>query len=94
VIMRALDVDPGDANDPYVGLCKEIADCSIAKRDFEFSEWKYFLRQVASKIFEMPILSAMYEYLKDAPRTTVDGALRPEPSFWNEMMRDESPRSR
>ncbi len=88
VIMRALDVDPNDARDPYVVLCNEIESGSIAKRDFEFSEWKYFLRQADSRGFRMPILSAMYEYLKNAPRTTRDGALRPEPSLWNELMRD------
>jgi hypothetical protein len=35
------------------------------------------------------MLEAMYAFCAEADKTTVDALRRPEPSIWNELMREE-----
>ena len=86
-VMRALDVDP-NSNDPYARLYKGIKNGSIERFSFEYAEWGYYLAQVKAKGFRMPMLEAMYEFCKDAEKTTVDALNRKEPSIWNELMKE------
>jgi len=85
-LMRALDVSP-DSGDPYAKLCRAIKNGNIEKLSFIFSEWAYFLEEAKAQGFRMPMLDAMYEFCKDAEKTTIDALRRPEPSIWNELMK-------
>ncbi len=85
-LMRALDVDPA-SNDPYARLYKGIKNGSIERFSFEYAEWGYYLAQIKAKGFRMPMLEAMYEFCKDAEKTTADALNRKEPSIWNELMK-------
>lgn len=86
IVMRALDVDP-NSNDPYARLYKGIKNGSIERFSFEYAEWGYYLQQIKAKGFRMPMLEAMYEFCKDAEKTTADALNRKEPSIWNELMK-------
>jgi 3-hydroxyisobutyrate dehydrogenase-like beta-hydroxyacid dehydrogenase len=87
LVMRALDVDP-DANDPYARLYRAIASGDTDNLSGLYSEWAYFLQEAKARGFRMPMLEAMYEFCKDAPLTGRDPLDRPQPSIWNELMRD------
>ncbi len=85
-LIRALDVNP-DSDDPYAWLYKCLKDGSIGNLSFEYAEWGYYLDEAKAKGFRMPMLEAMFEFCKDAEKTTVDPLGRPEPSIWNELMK-------
>jgi 3-hydroxyisobutyrate dehydrogenase-like beta-hydroxyacid dehydrogenase len=85
-IRGALDIER-DSNDPYARLCRAIETGDIARSSYEFAEWDYFLQAVRAEGFRMPMLEGMYEYCKNAEKTTADAAHRAEPSIWNELMR-------
>jgi 3-hydroxyisobutyrate dehydrogenase-like beta-hydroxyacid dehydrogenase len=85
-LTRALDVSP-DSSDPYAWLYKSIKNGDADKLSFEFAEWGYYLEEIKAMGFCMPMLEAMYEFCKDAEKTTFDALRRPEPSIWNELMR-------
>ena len=86
ILMRALNVSP-DSGDPYARLYRAIQDSKIGSLSFEFAEWAYYLEEARAKGFRMPMLEAMYEFCKDAEKTTSDALRRPEPSIWNELMK-------
>ena len=85
-VMRALDVSP-DSGDPYANLYRAIQSGRAEKLSFEYAEWGYYLEAAKSMGFRIPMLEAMYEFCKDAEKTTVDALNRPEPSIWNELMK-------
>jgi 3-hydroxyisobutyrate dehydrogenase-like beta-hydroxyacid dehydrogenase len=85
-LLRALDVNP-DSDDPYAWLYRCLKDGSIGDLSFEYAEWEYYLEEVKSKGFRMPMLEAMFEFCKNAEKTTFDPLGRPEPSIWNELMK-------
>jgi 2-hydroxy-3-oxopropionate reductase len=87
LVMRALDVDP-DASEPYARLYRAIARGDTDNLSALFSEWAYFLEEAKAQGFRMPMLEAMYEFCKDGPLTGRDPLDRPQPSIWNELMRD------
>lgn len=86
VVMRALDVKPGD-KDPYAYLFECIKNNNTDHLGVLFSEWKYYLEEADATGFRMPMLEAMYEFCKEGERVTVDPLQRPMPSVWNELMR-------
>jgi 3-hydroxyisobutyrate dehydrogenase-like beta-hydroxyacid dehydrogenase len=86
IVMRALDV-PQDSGDPYARFYKAIKNGNIGDISFEFAEWGYYLEAAKALGFRMPMLEAMYEFCKDAEKTTHDPLKRPEPSIWNELMK-------
>jgi len=86
VLMRALDVSP-DSGDPYARFYKAIQSGNIGNSSFEYAEWGYYLDAAKAMGFRMPMLEAMYEFCKDAEKTTSDALRRPEPSIWNELMK-------
>ncbi|MDQ1318508.1 MAG: NAD(P)-dependent oxidoreductase, partial [Candidatus Poribacteria bacterium] len=85
-LKRALDVSP-DSSDSYAQLYKSIKNGDAEKLSFEFAEWGYYLEEIKAMGFCMPMLEAMYEFCRDAEKTTFDALRRPEPSIWNELMR-------
>jgi 3-hydroxyisobutyrate dehydrogenase-like beta-hydroxyacid dehydrogenase len=85
-IRGALDIER-DSDDPYGRLCRAIESGDIERSSYEFAEWDYFLQTVRADGFRMPMLEGMYQYCKDAEKTTADAAHRAEPSIWNELMR-------
>jgi 3-hydroxyisobutyrate dehydrogenase-like beta-hydroxyacid dehydrogenase len=85
-LMRSLDVDP-NSSDPYAGLYKSIKNGEAESLSYEFAEWDYYLQEVKALGFYMPMLEAMFEFCKDAEKTTFDALRRPEPSIWNELMK-------
>ncbi len=87
ILMRALDVSP-DSGDSYARLYRAIKNGDIGNLSFEFAEWGYYLEEARAKGFRMPMLEAMYEFCKDGKKTTSDALGRPEPSIWNELMKD------
>ncbi len=87
ILMRALDVSP-DSGDSYARLYKAIKNGDIGNLSFEFAEWGYYLEEARAKGVRLPMLEAMYEFCKDAKKTTSDALGRPEPSIWNELMKD------
>ena len=86
ILMRALDVSP-DSGDPYANFYRAIQNDRIEKLSFEYAEWGYYLDAAKAIGFHMPMLEAMYEFCKDAEKTTSDALRRPEPSIWNELMK-------
>jgi 3-hydroxyisobutyrate dehydrogenase len=86
IVMRALDVSPG-SGDPYASLYRAIQSGRAEKLSFEYAEWGYYLEAAKSMGFRLPMLEAMYEFCKDAEKTTADALNRPEPSIWNELMK-------
>ena len=84
-LMRALDVK-ADSDDPYARLYRAILKEDIGALSFEFAEWKYYLDEAEADGFCMPMLKAMYEFCKDAEKTTFDALMRPEPSIWNNLI--------
>ncbi len=85
-LMRALDISP-DSKDPYARLCRAVKSGDIGKFSFEYAEWGYYLEAIRAQGFRLPMLEAMYEFCKDAEKTTSDALRRPEPSIWNELMK-------
>ncbi|MGB9595459.1 MAG: NAD(P)-dependent oxidoreductase [Candidatus Poribacteria bacterium] len=85
-VMKALDVDP-NSSDPYSWLYKTIKSGEIEKLSFEYAEWDFYLQEAKASGFYMPMLEAMFEFCKDAEKTTFDPLRRPEPSIWNELMK-------
>jgi 3-hydroxyisobutyrate dehydrogenase-like beta-hydroxyacid dehydrogenase len=85
ILMRALDVSP-DSGDPYARLYRAIQSGKAEDLSFEFAEWEYYLEEAKAQGFRMPMLEGMYEFCKDAEKTTGDALARPEPSIWNELM--------
>lgn len=85
-LMRALDVDP-NSSDPYASLYKSIRNGEAESLSFEFAEWNYYLQEIKSLGFYMPMLEAMFEFCKDSEKTTFDALRRSEPSIWNELMK-------
>jgi len=85
-VMRALNVSP-DSGDPYANLYRAIQSGRAEKLSFEYAEWGYYLKAAKSMGFRLPMLEGMYEFCKDADKTTVDALNRPEPSIWNELMK-------
>ncbi len=85
-VMKALDVDP-NSSDPYAWLYKNIKSGEIERLSFEYAEWDYYLQEARASGFYMPMLEAMFEFCKDAEKTTFDPLRRPEPSIWNELMK-------
>lgn len=85
-VMKALDIDPS-SSDPYAWLYRNIKNGEIEKLSFEFAEWDYYLQEARASGFYMPMLEAMFEFCKNAEKTTFDPLRRPEPSIWNELMR-------
>ncbi len=85
-IRRGLDVPPG-SSDPYDILCREVESGEISKRSFEFSEWEFYFEQARAEGFRMPMLEALFEVVKAGELVTLDGAGRPEPSVWDELMK-------
>lgn len=85
-VMKALDVDP-NSSDPYAWLYRNIKSGEIEKMSFEYAEWDFYLQEARASGFYMPMLEAMFEFCKDAERTTFDPLRRPEPSIWNELMK-------
>lgn len=85
-VMRALDVEP-NSSDPYAWLYRNIKSGEIEKLSFEYAEWDYYLQEVRASGFYMPMLEAMFEFCKDAEKSTFDALRRPEPSIWNELMK-------
>lgn len=85
-VMRALDISP-DSRDAYARLYKAIQNGNISELSFEFAEWAYYLKAAKALGIRMPMLEAMYEFCKDAEKTTCDALRRPEPSVWNELMK-------
>ena len=88
-LMRALDVSL-DSTDPYARLCRGIQNGEIENFSFEFAEWEYYLEEARAQGFRIPMLEAMYEFCKNAEKTTADALNRPEPSVWNELMKSSS----
>jgi hypothetical protein len=87
LVMRALDVEP-DSDDRYARLYRAIASGNTDGLSALYSEWAYFLQEAEAQGFRMPMLEAMYEFCKDGPLTGRDPLNRPQPSIWNELMRD------
>ncbi|MFC1714247.1 NAD(P)-dependent oxidoreductase [Candidatus Poribacteria bacterium] len=85
-LMRALDTSP-DSKDPYARLCRGVQSGDIGKFSFEYAEWGYYLEAIRAQGFRLPMLEAMYEFCKDAEKTTIDALRRPEPSIWDELMK-------
>ncbi|NLG49605.1 MAG: NAD(P)-dependent oxidoreductase [Chloroflexi bacterium] len=85
-VMRALDVDPA-SDDPYAQLYRAIKAGKTDDLSALFSEWAYFLEEAEDKGFRVPMLEAMYEFMKDAPLVSKDPLGRPMPSIWNELMK-------
>jgi len=88
-LMRSLDISP-DSNDPYARLCRAVESGDIGKFSFEYAEWGYYLEAIRAQGFRLPMLEAMYEFCKEAEKTTADALQRPEPSIWNELMKFSS----
>ena len=88
LVMRALDVDPA-SNDRYARLYRAIAAGDTDNLSGLYSEWAYFLQEAKAQGFRMPMLEAMYAFCKDGPLTGRDPLDRPQPSIWNELMRDQ-----
>jgi 3-hydroxyisobutyrate dehydrogenase-like beta-hydroxyacid dehydrogenase len=86
LVMRALDVSP-DSNDPYARLYRAIESGNTDHLSGLFAEWEYFIEEARAKGFRMPMLEALYDFLKDAPKVSRDTVDRPQPSLWNELMR-------
>ncbi len=86
ILLRALDVKP-DSDDPYAWLYRCLKDGTIKDLSFAYAEWEYYLEEVRAKGFRMPMLEAMFEFCKNAEKTTADALGRPEPSIWNELMK-------
>ena len=84
-LMRALDISP-DSRDPYARLCRAVQSGDIGKFSFEYAEWGYYLDAIKAQGFRLPMLEAMYEFCREAEKTTADALQRPEPSIWNELM--------
>lgn len=84
-LTRALDVTPGEGNpyEPFLDAVRRGED--IESMGGLFSEWEYFLAEAKDKGFRMPILEALYEFVKDADRTLPDPLGRMMPSVWREM---------
>ena len=87
LVMRALDVEP-EANDPYARLYRAIKSGDTDNLSGLYSEWAYFLQEAQARGFRMPMLEAMYAFCKDGPLTGRDPLDRPQPSIWNELIRD------
>jgi len=85
-LMKALDIEL-DSDNPYARLCKGIKDGNIGEFSFEYAEWGYYLQEVKAQGYYMPMLEAMFEFCKDAEKTTFDALNRTEPSIWNELMK-------
>jgi len=85
-LMRALNIS-SDSGDPYARLCRAVQDGRIGDLSFEFAEWAYYLKEARAQGFRMPMLEAIYQFCKDAEKTTADALKRPEPSIWNELMK-------
>ena len=45
------------------------------------------LEEAQASGFRVPMLEAMYEFMKDAPLVSKDPLGRPMPSIWNELMK-------
>jgi hypothetical protein len=86
--MRALDVDP-ESDDRYARLYRAIAAGDTDNLSGLYCEWAYFLQEAREQGFHMPMLEAMYAFCKDGPLTGRDPVGRPQPSIWNELMRDQ-----
>ena len=76
-----------DSKDPYARLCRGVQSGDIGKFSFEYAEWGYYLEAIRAQGFRLPMLEAMYEFCKDAEKTTIDALRRPEPSIWDELMK-------
>jgi 3-hydroxyisobutyrate dehydrogenase-like beta-hydroxyacid dehydrogenase len=87
LVMRGLDVEPGEPANPYAKLYRRIKSGDTDNLSALFSEWAYFLQEAEARGFRMPMLEAMYEYCKDGPLTGRDPLDRPQPSIWNELMK-------
>ena len=85
-VRRALDVDPS-SDEPYARLYRAVRDGETDNLSGLFSEWAYYLEAADAMGFEMPMLRAMYEFCEDGPETGLDPLGRPQPSIWNELLR-------
>lgn len=86
-VVRALDVDP-EGSDPYARLYRAAKGGDTDGLSAEFCEWHYYLAAAKAMGFRMPMLEAMYAFCKEGERTHLDPLERPEPSIWNELMKD------
>lgn len=86
-VMRGLDIS-FDSRDPYARLCRAFQSGDLGKLSFEYAEWGYYLDAAKALGFRLPMLEAMFEFCKDAEKTTADALRRPEPSIWDELIQD------
>ncbi len=85
-LMNALDVDP-DSDNRYAVLYRYIEEGRKEPLAGLFSEWTYYLEQARAIGMRMPMMEALYEFVKDGERVAVDPVSRPMPSVWDELMK-------
>ena len=86
LIKKALNVDD-DSKDPYVRICDAVERDDICQASYEFSEWEFYLEQAKNQNFAMPIIKTLFDLVKGGDYKVLDGAGRPEPSVWDELMK-------
>ncbi|HJO91758.1 MAG TPA: NAD(P)-dependent oxidoreductase [Victivallales bacterium] len=67
ILMKALDVN-SNSDDPYSKLCSKIQNNNTKELSGIISEWPYYIEEIKSKGFRMPMLESMYEFCKDAEK--------------------------
>lgn len=66
-------------------MAHEVSNGKIIHTSVKHGQLMHYLKETASRGFDLPMTRALFEYLKDSPNTIQD-ANRKSPSYWSELI--------